>query len=166
MIKCSESCVIKKRNDALAEALGIEARERKVREVDYDPMTLSYYSDHPVRRRSFSSTLCDVADRNETIDMVYGARNDFHRIPQQRQERSKSPRCETSREEIRQSASWTSRIAADVLGRSHRLTNWPKPSNCVLRVLTRSHIDRASLSRSGSSAAPANPSNRRIATES
>ena len=48
MIKCSESCTVKKRNDALAEALGIEARERKVREVEYDPMTLSYYSDHPV----------------------------------------------------------------------------------------------------------------------
>lgn len=47
-LKCTDKCLVAKRNAALAEALGIEMRERKAREVEYLPSTLSFYSDHPV----------------------------------------------------------------------------------------------------------------------
>lgn len=49
-VKCTDTCVIAKRNTALAEALGIEKekREAKVRLVEYAPITLSYAKDNLV----------------------------------------------------------------------------------------------------------------------
>lgn len=56
-VKCTDACGVHKRNTALAEALGIEQRERKVREVEYDAALLSFYSDHPVRSLVLLDTL-------------------------------------------------------------------------------------------------------------
>ncbi|KAL8290623.1 hypothetical protein RQP46_002881 [Phenoliferia psychrophenolica] len=44
LIKCTDACVVAKRNTALADALGIEKKEPKVKEVEYDPLTLAYFS--------------------------------------------------------------------------------------------------------------------------
>lgn len=48
-LKCTDACVVAKRNLALAEALGIEKREVKVKEVEYDPIITSFYIEHVVR---------------------------------------------------------------------------------------------------------------------
>lgn len=66
LLKCSDACAVNKRNVALAEALGIEKREKekeKMREVEYDQATLSFFAGNQVRRRCvpFSSGVrsCD-----------------------------------------------------------------------------------------------------------
>lgn len=43
-IKCTDVCVVARRNAALAEALGIEKTEAKVKEVEYDATVLSFYA--------------------------------------------------------------------------------------------------------------------------
>lgn len=48
LIKCTDACIVVKRNLALAEALGIEKKEPKVKEVEYDPIITSFYSNNIV----------------------------------------------------------------------------------------------------------------------
>ncbi|GAA6062232.1 hypothetical protein JCM10212_000811 [Sporobolomyces blumeae] len=43
-VKCTDACAVAKRNAQLAEALGVEKKEPKVREVEYDPSTLSFHA--------------------------------------------------------------------------------------------------------------------------
>ncbi|KAI5477454.1 transcriptional repressor NF-X1 [Pseudohyphozyma bogoriensis] len=43
-LKCTDACTIAARNQALADALGIEKREMKKREVEYDPLLLGFYA--------------------------------------------------------------------------------------------------------------------------
>lgn len=53
LLKCSDACVVAKRNAALAEALGIEKeRQVKVKEVEYEAQVLSFYSANVVRQAS------------------------------------------------------------------------------------------------------------------
>lgn len=49
VVKCTDACVTLKRNTALADALGIEKREVKTREVEYDPLMLNFAKDNLVR---------------------------------------------------------------------------------------------------------------------
>lgn len=43
-VKCTDACAVAKRNAQLADALGVEKKEPKIREVEYDQSTLSFYS--------------------------------------------------------------------------------------------------------------------------
>lgn len=43
-MKCTDACAVAKRNAQLAEALGVEKKEPKLREVEYDQSTLSFYA--------------------------------------------------------------------------------------------------------------------------
>jgi transcriptional repressor NF-X1 len=43
-VKCTDACAVAKRNAQLAEALGVEKKEPKIREVEYDQTTLSFYA--------------------------------------------------------------------------------------------------------------------------
>lgn len=49
LVKCTDACVVFRRNAALAEALGIEKKEPKVKEVEYDPIIMSFYANNIVR---------------------------------------------------------------------------------------------------------------------
>ncbi|GAA6016990.1 hypothetical protein JCM10207_001449 [Rhodosporidiobolus poonsookiae] len=42
LVKCTDACTLAKRNAQLADALGVEKKEAKVREVAYEPQTLSF----------------------------------------------------------------------------------------------------------------------------
>ncbi|BGP18001.1 hypothetical protein JCM10213_005040 [Rhodosporidiobolus nylandii] len=44
LVKCTDACAVAKRNQQLADALGVEKKEPKVREVSHEPQTLSYYA--------------------------------------------------------------------------------------------------------------------------
>ncbi|GAA5919432.1 hypothetical protein JCM6882_006322 [Rhodosporidiobolus microsporus] len=44
LVKCTDACALAKRNQQLADALGVEKKEAKVREVQHDPLTLNYYA--------------------------------------------------------------------------------------------------------------------------
>ncbi|BGP49885.1 FKBP12-associated protein [Rhodotorula kratochvilovae] len=44
LLKCTDACAVAKRNAQLADALGVEQREVKTREVEYPPEVLSYYA--------------------------------------------------------------------------------------------------------------------------
>ncbi|GAA5864129.1 hypothetical protein JCM3774_006390 [Rhodotorula dairenensis] len=44
LLKCNDSCAVAKRNAQLAEALGVEQREVKSKEVEYPPELMSYYA--------------------------------------------------------------------------------------------------------------------------
>lgn len=43
LLKCTDACAVAKRNAQLAEALGVEQRETKTKEVEYPPELLAYY---------------------------------------------------------------------------------------------------------------------------
>ncbi|GAA5880063.1 hypothetical protein JCM16303_001198 [Sporobolomyces ruberrimus] len=43
-VKCTDACAVAKRNAQLADALGVEKKEPKLREVEYDQTTLSFYA--------------------------------------------------------------------------------------------------------------------------
>ncbi|ORY77238.1 hypothetical protein BCR35DRAFT_305534 [Leucosporidium creatinivorum] len=43
LLKCGDACAAAKRSKQLAEALGVEKREPRVREVEYEPLMLSFY---------------------------------------------------------------------------------------------------------------------------
>jgi transcriptional repressor NF-X1 len=61
LLKCSDACLVARRNAALADALGIEKKEMKFKEVEYDPVTLSFYAANVVSRHSLRSGLVWVA---------------------------------------------------------------------------------------------------------
>lgn len=50
LLKCSDACAIAKRNQQLAEALGIEKHEVKVKQVEYDPLLMNFYQANIVSR--------------------------------------------------------------------------------------------------------------------
>lgn len=43
-VKCTDACAVAKRNAQLAEALGVEKKEPKIREVEYEQTTLTFYA--------------------------------------------------------------------------------------------------------------------------
>ncbi|GAA6018805.1 hypothetical protein JCM11491_006870 [Sporobolomyces phaffii] len=43
-VKCTDACAVAKRNAQLADALGVEKKEPKIREVEYDQSTLAFYA--------------------------------------------------------------------------------------------------------------------------
>lgn len=43
-VKCTDACAVAKRNAQLAEALGVEKKEPKIREVEYEQTTLAFYA--------------------------------------------------------------------------------------------------------------------------
>lgn len=63
-IKCTDMCVVAKRNTALADALGIEKKEPKIKEVEYDPVTLSFYAANVVSLRPLIFRRLAQADAN------------------------------------------------------------------------------------------------------
>ncbi|SCV73947.1 BQ2448_6377 [Microbotryum intermedium] len=64
-LTCSDACAIAKRNAALAEALQVERREPKVKEVEYDPQTLSFYSMNVAWCTSIEKDLVDFVNTDK-----------------------------------------------------------------------------------------------------
>lgn len=48
VLKCDDRCEVEKRNKRVAEALGVEVKEKKIREVEYDQLLLGFYANNVV----------------------------------------------------------------------------------------------------------------------
>lgn len=46
VLKCDDRCEVEKRNKRVAEALGVEVKEKKIREVEYDQLLLGFYANN------------------------------------------------------------------------------------------------------------------------
>ncbi|GAA5899971.1 hypothetical protein JCM5296_001929 [Sporobolomyces johnsonii] len=69
LIKCNDACALAKRNAQLADALGVEKKEPKVREVEYDAATLSYYA---------ANTAWCTGIESQLVEFVKGEKPTFH----------------------------------------------------------------------------------------
>ncbi|GAA5962625.1 hypothetical protein JCM3765_006863 [Sporobolomyces pararoseus] len=68
-VKCTDACAVAKRNAQLAEALGVEKKEPKLREVEYDQTTLSFYA---------ANTAWCKGIEDQLIEFVKGEKASLH----------------------------------------------------------------------------------------
>ncbi|BGP33688.1 FKBP12-associated protein [Rhodotorula toruloides] len=59
LLKCTDACAVAKRNAQLAEALGVEKREVKTREVEYSPDLLSFFAANQAWAQQIESQLVE-----------------------------------------------------------------------------------------------------------
>ncbi|KAM0751251.1 hypothetical protein T439DRAFT_313553 [Meredithblackwellia eburnea MCA 4105] len=78
LVKCTDACALAKRNAALANALGIENKEPKVKEVVYEPQTLAFYTNNVVWCNSIEATF---------VEFVKGDKQTHHFPPMKRPQR-------------------------------------------------------------------------------